>query len=66
MSGAASKLTESQRRAAYDVPLAQVNPAQPALFQADAMWPLFERLRKEDPVHHTAESDYGPYWSVTK
>ena len=65
MSGAASKATASHD-AAYDAPLAKVNPAQPALFQADTMWPLFDRLRKEDPVHYTAESDYGPYWSITK
>ena len=26
----------------------------------------FERLRKEDPVHYCAESEFGPYWSVTK
>ncbi len=65
MSGAASKVAAGHN-AAYDVPLAKVNPAQPALFQADTMWPLFDRLRKEDPVHYTAESDYGPYWSITK
>jgi cytochrome P450 len=51
---------------AYATPLEQLNPAQPALFQADAMWPIFDRLRAEDPVHYTAESEYGPYWSITK
>jgi cytochrome P450 len=66
MSGAASKVTAGGRSAVYDVPLSTLNPAQPALFQADAMWPIFERLRKEAPVHYTAESDYGPYWSITK
>jgi cytochrome P450 len=30
------------------------------------MWPFFERLRHEDPVHYTAESEFGPFWSVTK
>ncbi|MDG1205765.1 MAG: cytochrome P450 [Pseudomonadales bacterium] len=35
------------------------------LFQQDAHWPMFERLRQEDPVHFHAESRYGPYWSVT-
>ncbi len=50
----------------YTLPLEEVNPAQGALFQNDAHWPYFERLRKEDPVHFTAESDFGPYWSVTK
>jgi cytochrome P450 len=57
---------KAAREAAYAVPLSQVNPAQPALFQADAMWPYFERLRREDPVHYTAESEFGSYWSITK
>jgi cytochrome P450 len=54
------------REQAYATPLELLNPAQPALFQADAMWPIFERLRKEDPVHYTAEHEFGPYWSITK
>lgn len=36
------------------------------LFQADAIWPFFERLRNEDPIHYHSESRYGPYWSITK
>jgi cytochrome P450 len=61
--------TPAQARAreeAYSLPLADLNPAQPALFEHDAMWPVFERLRREDPVHYTAESEYGPYWSITR
>jgi cytochrome P450 len=54
------------REAAYAQPLETLNPAQPALFEADAVLPYFERLRAEDPVHYTPESDYGPYWSITK
>src|SRR5579862_6912573 len=54
------------RDAAYALPLADINPGQPSLFQADAMWPYFERLRKEDPVHYTAVSEFGPYWSITR
>ena len=50
----------------YTLPLEDVNPAQGVLFQNDAHWPYFERLRKEDPVHWSAESEFGPYWSVTK
>jgi cytochrome P450 len=57
---------KTAREEAYALPLEKLNPAQPALFQADAMWPYFERLRKEDPVHYTAESDFGAYWSITK
>ncbi len=48
------------------VPLGEFDPAHPDLFEADAMWPYFERLRREAPVHFTAESQFGPYWSVTK
>jgi cytochrome P450 len=54
------------RGPAYDLPLETLNPAQPALFQADQHWSYFERLRAEDPVHLTPESDFGPYWSITK
>ncbi len=59
-------LSKDARAQAYATPLDQLNPAQPALFQSDQMWWNFERLRKEDPVHFTAQSDYGPYWSITK
>ena len=35
------------------------------LFQQDAIWPFFDRLRQEDPVHYHSDSRYGPFWSVT-
>ena len=57
---------EAAAAQAWSLPIEALNPAQPDLFVADAMWPLFERLRKESPVHWTAESDYGGYWSVTR
>ena len=47
-------------------PLAELNPARTDRFQNDTIWPIFERLRREDPVHFTPDSDFGPYWSVTK
>ena len=49
-----------------DIPLEALNPAQPELFAANDMWGVFERLRREDPVHFTPDSDYGPYWSITR
>ncbi len=51
---------------AYSLPLAELDPGHPKLFQANTMWPYFERLRAEAPVHYTPESMFGPYWSVTK
>jgi cytochrome P450 len=56
----------ADKAAAYDTPLAELNPGLPDRFAADSFWPVFERLRKEDPVHYTAESEWGPYWSVTR
>jgi len=50
----------------YSVPLEQMNPGHPILFEANKALPWFERLRKEDPVHYCADSQFGPYWSVTR
>ncbi len=50
----------------YSVPLDQIDPSDPELFETDTLWGYFERLRKEAPVHYTAESEDGPFWSVTK
>ncbi|HWA04759.1 MAG TPA: cytochrome P450 [Rhizomicrobium sp.] len=51
---------------AYDIALDKINVSQPELFRTNSFWPYFERLRREDPVHYCAESDYGPFWSITK
>ncbi len=51
---------------AYALPLAELNPARTDRFQNDTIWPVFERLRREDPVHFTADSEFGPYWSITR
>ena len=50
----------------YSIELDSIDPSHPALFVADTLWPHFERLRAEDPVHYHEESMFGPYWSVTK
>ena len=50
----------------YSIPLDEINVAQPILFQQDAHWSYFERLRKEDPVHYCKDSEFGAFWSVTK
>jgi cytochrome P450 len=50
----------------YSIPLEEINVAQPTLFQYDAHWDYFKRLREEAPVHYCADSAFGPYWSVTR
>ena len=51
---------------AYGTPLDELNPARASAFRDDAQWAYFDRLRAEDPVHYTADSNYGPFWSITK
>ena len=62
----AIKPEQAARDEAYALPLERIDPANADRFQNDTIWPYFERLRAEDPVHYTADSAYGPYWSVTK
>jgi cytochrome P450 len=50
----------------YSIPLDKIDVSDSELFETDTLWGYFERLRKEDPVHYCAESDFGPYWSVTR
>jgi len=50
----------------YSIPLEEVNPLQAHLFQQDAHWAYFERLRAEDPVHLSVDEEFGRYWHITK
>ena len=54
------------RAEAYATPLDKFQVHDVEHFTSDTLWPWFERLRAEDPVHYTADSEYGPYWSLTK
>ena len=56
---------ESARAFTQSADIDELDVSNHFLFQQDAHWPMFERLRQEDPVHFHAESRYGPYWSVT-
>ena len=50
----------------YSVPLDKIDVSDSELFETDTLWGYFERLRAEDPVHYCADSEFGPYWSVTR
>ena len=43
-----------------------IDVSDPHLYQDDTWRPLFERLRRDDPVHYCEASPFGPYWSVTR
>ena len=46
--------------------LATLDVSDDELYRADAWHEPFALLRREDPVHYCPESQFGPYWSVTK
>ncbi len=50
----------------WSLPLEDIDPAQPDLFQDNSILSWFERLRREDPVHFTDHHEFGRYWSVTR
>ena len=50
----------------YERPLDRIDMSDPELFETDTHWGYFERLRAEDPVHYCPESEFGPFWSVTR
>ncbi len=61
------KLSLKQATAlAKSIKLQNINPISPELFEANQFFPLFERLRYEDPVHFAIHDEFGPYWSLTK
>ena len=54
------ELLRAAREEAYSTPLKDFHPGKPALFQNDTLWPWFERLRQEDPVHFCRDGRLGP------
>ena len=50
----------------WTLPLDAIDPSIAELFQQNKHGEYFRRLRKEDPVHNCANSQFGPYWSITK
>ncbi len=57
---------DEARARAYATPLKDFHVGDPVLFQTNSHWPWFERLRREAPVHYCPQSEFGPYWSVTR
>jgi cytochrome P450 len=50
----------------WTTPLDEIDVADARIFQDD-VWPdWFARLRRDDPVHFIGDSQFGPFWSVTK
>lgn len=63
----ASTADATQHRA-DTIALDDINVADAQLWRDDSIWPYFDRLRRDDPVHlHPAHHHPdGPFWSVTR
>jgi len=63
----ATRSAEARARA-FALPLEQLDPADPQGFVDDTVGYVFERLRREDPVHrsHSPVPGIDTYWSVTR
>jgi cytochrome P450 len=66
MDDAGENIRRAAREHAYSIPVEEIQPLNPELFRSDTLWPYFDRLRAESPVHHQVHEEMGPYWSVTK
>jgi cytochrome P450 len=62
----ATATLEAARKDAYATSLDTLDMSDPKRFEAGTIWPYFERLRREAPVHYCANGMFGPYWSITK
>ncbi len=51
--------------ATADTPLDEIDVSRPDLYALDRWQPVFEKLRREDPIHYCKDSVYGPFWSLT-
>ena len=49
-----------------DRALAELDPGNGNWFEQNKELAVFDRLRAEDPVHFTENSQFGPYWSLTR
>ncbi|MEP1143109.1 MAG: cytochrome P450 [Henriciella sp.] len=50
----------------HSLPLEELDVSLAELFEANVHGPYFRRLRQEDPVHFCKDSQFGPYWSITR
>ena len=48
------------------VPIEDIDVSQRELWAENTKWDFFKRLRDDAPVHFCKDSEFGPYWSVTR
>ena len=66
MADTAQTIAKSDIPDPWSLPLETLDVSKAELFGSDLHGEYFRRLRKEDPIHYCAESQFGPFWSITK
>ena len=66
MSAVINEYTHMTGHDPYSIPLEDYDVSQRELYRTDVIWGFFDRMRKEEPVHYCKDSEFGPYWSLTK
>ena len=63
-----AQIADTVKAHAETVSLDDINVADAQLWRDDTIWPYFDRLRRDDPVHLHPASHHvvGPFWSVTR
>lgn len=63
-----ARTADAAQHRAETMALDDINVADAQLWRDDSIWPYFDRLRREDPVHlHPAHHHPdGPFWSITR
>ncbi|MGD9662603.1 MAG: cytochrome P450 [Porticoccaceae bacterium] len=50
----------------YRVPLERLDVSDPRLAIDERWKPFFKRLREEAPIHYLQDSQFGPFWSISR
>ena len=50
----------------WKMPLEDINVSEPNLYKTNRHWDFFARLRQDEPVHYCKDSEFGPFWSITR
>ena len=50
----------------WSTPIERLDPSRAEFYVNGDQYAVFKRLRDEDPVHYLADSQFGPFWSITR
>ncbi len=66
MTATAQTMSKSEIPDPWSLPLETLDVSIAELFAHNQHGEYFRRLRQEDPVHYCPDSQFGPFWSITK